>query len=130
MCEDYATGVVETRRAGRGGEGRDGHVRLEAATGRKAARRRRWTGVEEKGSGREREVVAIAADATDSMGPTERRARCCSRRGVRCFSSSAGAWEASFHFFSKERVRINGACWPHIFCSVSRFSQHFFVRPV
>jgi hypothetical protein len=47
---------------------RGGHVRLDAATGRKAARRRRWMGVDEKGGCRVREVVvAIAAAATDSM---------------------------------------------------------------
>lgn len=53
------------RRTG-GGEIGHKYVRLEAATGRKAARRpRRWRGLEEKRSGRDREVVAIA---TDSMG--------------------------------------------------------------
>ena len=79
MREDYTTreqrGPNETLR-----KGRDGHVRLEAATGRKEARRRRWSGVEEKGSGREREVVAIAAAATESMGGdgerTTARRRC------------------------------------------------------
>jgi hypothetical protein len=62
--EDYATREVEH---GGEGEGREEHLRLEAATGRKAERRRRWSGAEEKGSGRDREVVAIPAAATDSM---------------------------------------------------------------
>lgn len=59
----------------RGGEGRDGHVRLEAAMGRKAARRRRWSWVDEKGSGRDREVVAIAAASMGGVGEraTDRR---------------------------------------------------------
>jgi hypothetical protein len=46
---------------------------LDAATGRKAARRRRWMGVDEKGGSRVREVVvAIAAAATASMNERER----------------------------------------------------------
>lgn len=65
------------KRDARGGEGRDGHVRLEAAMCRKAARRRRWSWswVDEKGSGRDREVVAIAAASMGGVGEraTDRR---------------------------------------------------------
>jgi len=89
--EDYATREVEMRFAWKGG--REEHVRLEAATGRKAGRRRRWSGVEEKGSGRDREVVAIAAAATDSMDG-ERSEVGCSRREIFFCPSSAG----EFHF--------------------------------
>jgi hypothetical protein len=101
---------------------------LEAATGRKEARRRRWSGVEEKGSGREREVVAIAAAATESMGGDGEEGGAAG--GVRFFSSWAGRGrqrnELVFFFFLKERVRINGGCWPHIHtCSVWSVSQKF-----
>ena len=89
--EDYATREVEMRFAWKGG--REEHVRLEAATGRKAERRRRWSGAEEKGSGTDREVVAIAAAATDSMDG-ERSEVGCSRREIFFCPSSAG----EFHF--------------------------------
>jgi hypothetical protein len=74
---------------------------LEAATGRKAGRRRRWSGVEEKGSGRDREVVAIAAAATDSMDGERARGQRWGAAGVRFFIS-----------FLKERVRISGGWTP------------------
>ena len=93
--EDYATREVEMRFAWKGG--REEHVRLEAATGRKAERRRRWSGAEEKGSGTDREVVAIAAAATDSMDGERARGQRWGAAGVRFFVSFFG-WRISFRF--------------------------------
>jgi hypothetical protein len=100
------TGEIEMRRAWRGeGIGRGERLRLEAATGRKTERRRRWS-VVEKGSGREREVVAIAAAATDSMGGDGERSEVrCGRRQIFFLRKPRKGNSVSF---LKERVRING----------------------